>query len=33
MAELISTGRRPEVLEPFRLDRFPRLVLRRSGPR
>ncbi len=30
MAELITTGRRPEVLEPFRLDRFPRLPNPRS---
>jgi D-amino-acid dehydrogenase len=30
LAELIATGTRPPVLEPFRLDRFPRLVLRRA---
>jgi glycine/D-amino acid oxidase-like deaminating enzyme len=30
LAEMIATGTRPAVLEPFRLDRFPRLVLRRS---
>jgi D-amino-acid dehydrogenase len=29
MAELIATGRRPEALEPFRLDRFPRFALSR----
>ena len=31
MAELIATGERPAVLEPFRVDRFPRTVLRRPG--
>jgi D-amino-acid dehydrogenase len=29
MAEMIVGDRRPEVLEPFRLDRFPRWILRR----
>ncbi len=28
LAELIATGRRPELLEPFRLDRFPRVGAR-----
>ena len=28
LAEMIVNGRRPELLEPFRLDRFPRLPLR-----
>ena len=31
MAEMIATGRRPAVLEPFRVDRFPRRILRRGG--
>ena len=31
MAEMIVTGSRPEVFEPFRVDRFPRAVLRRPG--
>jgi D-amino-acid dehydrogenase len=30
MAEMIATGRRPEALEPFRLDRFPRFALSRA---
>ena len=30
MAELITTGRRPPVLEPFRRDRFPRAIVRRG---
>ena len=29
MAEMIVSGRRPEVFEPFRLDRFPRWNIRR----
>jgi D-amino-acid dehydrogenase len=29
MAEMIVSGRRPEVFEPFRLDRFPRWIIRR----
>jgi D-amino-acid dehydrogenase len=29
MAELVTTGRRPAVLEPFRSDRFPRAIVRR----
>jgi D-amino-acid dehydrogenase len=33
LAEMIATGRRPELLEPFRLDRFPRLALARVAPR
>jgi D-amino-acid dehydrogenase len=28
MAEMIETGKRPEILEPFRIDRFPRVPLR-----
>jgi hypothetical protein len=31
MAEMIVTGRRPEIFEPFRVDRFPRALVRRSG--
>ena len=31
MAELVTTGVRPAVLEPFRLDRFPRRIVRRAG--
>ena len=30
LAELIVTGNRPPVLEPFRLDRFPRVALSRA---
>jgi D-amino-acid dehydrogenase len=33
MAEMIATGRRPQALEPFRLDRFPRLALQRMPAR
>jgi D-amino-acid dehydrogenase len=29
LAELITTGHRPELLEPFRLDRFAKRILRR----
>jgi D-amino-acid dehydrogenase len=29
MAEMITTGRRPDLFEPFRVDRFPRMLLRR----
>jgi glycine/D-amino acid oxidase-like deaminating enzyme len=28
LAEMIVTGQRPALLEPFRLDRFPRLPVR-----
>jgi D-amino-acid dehydrogenase len=31
LTELITTGRRPELLEPFRLDRFGRMPLRRAA--
>jgi D-amino-acid dehydrogenase len=31
MADMIVGGRRPEVFEPFRLDRFPHWILRRRG--
>jgi D-amino-acid dehydrogenase len=31
IAELVTTGRRPAVLEPFRSDRFPRAIVRRRG--
>jgi len=31
IAEMITSGTRPEVLEPFRLDRFPRWIVRRRG--
>jgi D-amino-acid dehydrogenase len=31
MADMIVGGRRPEVLERFRLDRFPRWILQRRG--
>lgn len=30
MAGMITTGERPEVFEPFRIDRFPRLLVRRG---
>ena len=30
LAEMITTGRRPEVFEPFRIDRFPKWILRRA---
>lgn len=33
LAEMIATGRRPALLEPFRLDRFPRFALSRIGRR
>jgi D-amino-acid dehydrogenase len=35
MADMIATGERPDVFEPFRVDRFPRFILRRprSGGR
>jgi D-amino-acid dehydrogenase len=33
LAEMIATGQRPPLLEPFRLDRFPRIALRRVGRR
>ena len=29
MAEMIITQRRPEVFDPFRIDRFPRRIYRR----
>jgi D-amino-acid dehydrogenase len=31
MAAMIATGERPAVFEPFRIDRFPRAVVRRPG--
>ena len=31
MAEMIVTGSRPEVFEPFRVDRFPRMIPRCPG--
>jgi D-amino-acid dehydrogenase len=31
MAGMIATGERPELFEPFRVDRFPRLVVRRPA--
>ena len=31
LAEMITTGRRPELFEPFRIDRFPRLIARRPA--
>jgi D-amino-acid dehydrogenase len=31
MAEMITTETRPPLFEPFRLDRFPRLIARRAG--
>ncbi len=31
MAEMVTTGTRPALFEPFRIDRFPRLVARRPG--
>ena len=31
MAEMIATGERPAVFEPFRIDRFPRTVVRLPG--
>ena len=31
MAGMIATGERPDVFEPFRIDRFPRLLVRRPG--
>ena len=31
LAEMIVTGRRPELFEPFRIDRFPKWVVRRSS--
>ena len=31
MAEMIVTGSRPDVFEPFRVDRFPRMIARRPG--
>ena len=30
LAEMIITGRRPELFEPFRIDRFPKWILRRA---
>jgi D-amino-acid dehydrogenase len=33
LAEMIVTGTRPQVLEPFRLDRYPRWIIRRARPR
>lgn len=31
MAEMITSGRRPELFEPFRVDRFPRTIARRAA--
>jgi D-amino-acid dehydrogenase len=31
MADMIATERRPDVFEPFRVDRFPRAILRRPA--
>jgi D-amino-acid dehydrogenase len=31
MAAMVLTERRPEVFEPFRVDRFPRAIVRRPG--
>jgi glycine/D-amino acid oxidase-like deaminating enzyme len=31
MAEMILSGSRPALFEPFRIDRFPRFVIRRPG--
>jgi D-amino-acid dehydrogenase len=31
LAEMITTGTRPDVLEPFRIDRFSRTIVRRAG--
>jgi D-amino-acid dehydrogenase len=31
MAEMIHTGQTPDVFEPFRIDRFPRTILRRRA--
>ncbi|MDH5333371.1 MAG: FAD-binding oxidoreductase, partial [Thermoleophilia bacterium] len=31
MAEMIVSGSRPEVFEPFRVDRFPRAIARRPS--
>jgi D-amino-acid dehydrogenase len=31
MAGMIATGERPELFEPFRIDRFPRLLVRRPA--
>lgn len=31
MAEMIVTGTRPEVFEPFRIDRFAKAIVRRAG--
>jgi hypothetical protein len=31
MAGMIVTGERPEEFEPFRIDRFPRLLVRRPA--
>jgi D-amino-acid dehydrogenase len=31
LAEMIVTGERPALFEPFRIDRFPRRILRRAG--
>jgi hypothetical protein len=30
MAEMIVTQRRPEVFDPFRIDRFPKTIYRKS---
>jgi hypothetical protein len=31
LAEMVTTGTRPELLEPFRCDRFARWIVRRRG--
>jgi D-amino-acid dehydrogenase len=31
MAEMITTGARPALFEPFRIDRFPRLIAHRAA--
>ncbi len=31
LAEMISSGTRPAMFEPFRIDRFPRRIVRRAG--
>ena len=31
MAEMITTGTRPALFEPFRIDRFPKRIVRRAG--
>jgi glycine/D-amino acid oxidase-like deaminating enzyme len=31
MAKMIVTGKRPDLLEPFRIDRFAKAIVRRAG--